>query len=582
MTQRSTTIPAALDASVFENVEPHYNELLGRDVLSGEAFEQWLYDRSELASACSESRANLYITMTCETGNKEAAEAYASFVQNVAPKIKPLEFELDKKQRALGERFPLDASRYEVLHRDTAADVELFREENIPLETELDNLSQAYDTVTGAMTVEFEGEERTLPQMGRYLEVNDRDLRERAWRATSDRRLQDAEKIEEIFDKMIRLRDTTARNAGFENYIGLAFKSNHRFDYTPEDCAAFHSACEKVVSPFIKRREEERASALGIRSVRPWDVAVDPHGRAPLSPFEGGAELMSKSRVLFDKLDPRLGELFGALGDGTEAQGSRNGAKLDLDSRKGKAPGGYQYPRDRSREPFIFMNAAGLHRDVETMVHEAGHAFHSMLCTDEPLLHYRHSPIEFAEVASMSMELLTMPYWDDPSSFYPDPADADRARRRQLEGSVSMLAWIAAIDAFQHWLYGNPSHSREERTAHWRSIAERFGTHGHFADWSGLEPYRDTYWQRQGHLFGAPFYYIEYGIAQLGAMQIWLRSVEEGERAAVDDYIKALSLGGSRPLPELFEAAGVRFDFGEETVARLVGRVEGELEKLPA
>jgi oligoendopeptidase F len=580
--QLETVIPQDLDASTFERVEPLYNELLGRDVLSAEALEQWLYDRSELASACSETRANLYITMTCETSDKEAAQAYADFIQNVAPKIKPLEFELDKKQKALCDRFGLDPSRYAVLQRDTAADVELFREENIPLETELDNLSQEYDTVIGAMMVEFDGQERTLPQMGKFLEVGDRDVRERAWRATADRRLQDAEKIDEIFDKMIRLRDQVARNAGFENYIGFAFKAMHRFDYTPEGCAAYHRACEEIVAPFMRRRAAERREALGVESVRPWDVTVDPLGRAPLAPFEGGVELVSKSRVLFEKLDARLGEMFASLGDGSEARGSRDGARYDLDSRKGKAPGGYQYPRDRSREPFIFMNAAGLHRDVETMVHEAGHAFHSMLCNDEPLLHYRHSPIEFAEVASMSMELLTMPYWSDPTSFYPDEEDADRARRRQLEGTVSMLAWIAAIDAFQHWLYANPAHSRQERTVHWRSIAERFGTHGHFADWSGLEPYLDTYWQRQSHLFGAPFYYIEYGIAQLGALQIWLRSLEEGEKPAVDDYIKALSLGGTRPLPELFDAAGVRFDFGRDTVARLVERAEAELAKLPA
>ena len=333
---------------------------------------------------------------------------------------------------------------------------------------------------------------------------------------------------------------------------------------------------------WAKRRGEERLKSLGVDTLRPWDVVVDPLGRDALTPFEGGAELVAKSASTFARLDPRLAEMFATLGDGSTAQGSRDGVKLDLDSRKGKAPGGYQYMRDRIREPFIFMNAAGLHRDVETMIHEAGHAFHSILCRDEPLLHYRHSTIEFAEVASMSMELLSMPYWGGQSdSFYPDEADADRARRRQLEGSITMLGWIATIDAFQHWIYANPNHSQDQRSEHWRSLIERFGAMGHFVSWDGIETHRDSFWQRQSHLFSVPFYYIEYGITQLGAMQLWLRSLEEGEEVAIASYMKALRLGGSVPLPDLFEAAGLEFNFGPTMVQRIVTRVESELAKLP-
>lgn len=465
-----------------------------------------------------------------------------------------------------------------MLERDTRSEVEIFREENVPIETELEKLSQQYQQIIGAMTVEFEGREQTLPQMARYQESNDRAVREAAWRVVAERRVQDAATLDAIYDKMVQLRDQQARNAGFDNYIGYAFKEKKRFDYTPDDCRTFHRAVEEAIVPFLRRLDARRREQLSVDVLRPWDLAVDPKGREPLKPFSGGADLVARSRRCFERLDGRLAEMFSTLGDGDNAQGAARGAMLDLDSRKGKAPGGYQSMRDFSRKPFIFMNAAGLHRDVETMVHEAGHAFHSMLCSREPLLHYRHSPIEFAEVASMSMELLTMPHWGGRDGFYPDEEDLARAQRRQMEGSVGMIPWIATIDAFQHWVYGNPRHTREERRAAWLDLDRRFG---HAVAWDGLEQHRAAMWQRQLHLYTVPFYYVEYGIAQLGSLQLWLRALDEGEKTAVESYMNALRLGGSRPLPELFTSAGIRFGFGSDTIKRLVDRVERELAKLP-
>ncbi len=574
-------VPADIDASRWPNVEPLFEELATRQVSSREEFERWLLDRSELEAACSEAGARLYIDMTCNTEDEALEQKYLAFVREVEPKLKPAGFRLDRRQVELEDTFGLDPERYLVLGRDTRSEVELFRDENVPIQTELSELAQKQQKLTGAMTVEFDGREQTLPQMARYQESTDRAVREGAWRAVAERRLRDRDAIDEIYDRMVEKRTRLARNAGFENYVGYAFKAKKRFDYTPAHCAAFHDAVEREVMPFAARLDERRRALLGVDELRPWDVAVDPKGRPPLRPFENGVDLVSKTRRVFDRLDPSpggLGEMFAGMGDGSNDKGIAAGALLDLDSRRGKAPGGYQYMQDRSRRPFIFMNAAGLHRDVETMVHEAGHAFHSMLCVDEPLLHYRHAPIEFAEVASMSMELLTMPYWD---AYYPDAEDLARARRRQLEGSVVLLAWIATIDAFQHWVYSNPGHTREERTAEWLRLGERFGDAGHRVSWEGLEPYRRTVWQRQGHLFGAPFYYIEYGIAQLGALGLWLKSLEEGEQAAVAAYKRAMSLGGSKPLPELFAAAGLEFDFGAGTVGRIVRAVEAELDKLP-
>lgn len=577
-------VPARINATEWTQIEPLLRKLLERPVSSARDLDKWLLDRSELMAVCAESESDLYIDMTCDTENKAAQEAYTKYIESIPPQLKPVVFALDKRQVELSKKFPLTGGagvapgRYDVLARDTAAEVELFRDENVPIQTDLEKLSQQYQQVIGAMMVTYDGQEKTLPMMGVYQESTDRAVREKTWRLVSSRRLKDADTIDDLYDAMIGLRHTMARNAGFDSFTGYAFKAKKRFDYTPADCFTFHNACAKAVAPFLRRLDDKRKRQLKLDALRPWDLSVDSKGRGPLKPFSGGADLVRKSLDTFERLDPTLSAMLAKLGDGSNTRGAADGACLDLDSRKGKAPGGYQAMRDRRREAFIFMNASGLHRDVETMVHEAGHAFHSMLCIDEPLLHYRSPPLEFAEVASMSMELLTMPYWGGRNGFYPDEVDLARARRQQIEGSVGLLPWIATIDAFQHWVYANPTHSRQDRTAHWLSLDERFG---HAVSWLGLEAERARVWHRQSHLFLSPFYYIEYGIAQLGALQLWLRSLEEGEKVAIDAYKKAMSLGGSRPLPELFKAAGLRFDFGESMVTRLVDRVEKELEKLP-
>lgn len=574
----STFVPAALNAADFAAVEPLLKALLARPVSSARELEQWLIDRGELAAACSEVKANMYITMTCDTDDQAASQAFEKYIVEVEPKLKPYAFELDKRFVELAARFPLDPTRFTVIVRDAKAEVELFREENIPLETELAQLGQKFEQLAGSLTVQFDGREQTLPQMARYQEQTDRAVRESAWRATAERRAKEVGGFNDIYDQMIALRTKVAQNAGFKDYVAYAYKAKHRFDYTEKHCRDFHDGVEKAIVPLVRALDRERAKKLGVEPLRPWDLSVDVKGRGPLRPFSGGRELMSKSVAAMQSLDPRLATMLASMGDGAESRGARDGACLDLDSRKGKAPGGYQYMRDRSRKAFIFMNAAGLHKDVETMVHEAGHAFHSMLSQDEPLLEYRSSPIEFAEVASMSMELLSMRHLAAPGSFYHgNPTDFARATREQLKRSVHILPWIATIDAFQHWVYANPSHTRAEREQHWLSLDQRFGN---AVSWSGIEQHRANLWQRQLHLFSHPFYYIEYGIAQLGALQLWLISLEQGEKTAVDFYTGALSLGGSRPLPELFRAAGLEFDFGPSIISRLAERVQKELEKV--
>lgn len=587
-----TSVPPQVDGADWAQVEPILRELQTRNVATPAEFEQWLVDRSEIESACDEARANLYIASSCDTASEAKSRAFAAFLDEVAPRLEVAAFGLDKRQVALADRFRLDQARYAVLERAKRARVELFRPENVPLQTELDKLAQDYGKIAGAQTVNFDGRERTLPQMAAYALEPDRPLRERAWRATAARRLADRAALDDLLDRMVLLRDKVARNAGLPGFVAYAFKDKQRFDYTPDDCRRYWEAVERRVVPLIHRLAEKRRAELGVATLRPWDLAVDTRGRPGLRPFDGGRELFDRTWRVFEGLDPRLARMFRDLGPAAPAEASAPAGRelvsdcLDLDSRKGKRPGGYNYNRSRSRRPFIFMNAVGLLNDALTMVHEAGHAFHFMLACHDPLNDYRSSTIEFAEVASMSMEHLTMPHWGGPGvggggqgRYFASEEDVRRARIEHMERSIAKLAWIASIDAFQHWIYGNPAHTHAQRDDQWVSLDQRFGEP---VDWSGLEQERRALWQRQSHLFSHPMYYIEYGIAQLGALQLWMKSRSEGERAAVDAYIRALSLGGSRPLPDLFAAAGLRFDFGEDTIARVVDAVEAELDRLSA
>jgi len=557
-------IPATLDATQWSQLEPLYQKLLDRTLKCANCLEGLILDRSELDAAAAEAEANLYIAMTCHTDDADIKARFLKFVEEVDPNLKRVGFDLDRKIVESPHASALDQARYGTLLRSLKQEVKLFRAENVPLQTEVTKLDQQYSEINGAMTVQFDGTERTLPQMARFLEETDRARREASWRVVAERRLQDVTRIDAIYDEMLQLRAKMAANAGYPNFRDFQHDRLQRFDYTPAHCAAFHEAVEKTCVPLARRMQERRAKALGLTALRPWDLKVDVKGRSPLRPFEGADQMVERTSKVYHRMDSELARMFDSM---------RGGGCLDLDSRKGKAPGGYQYQRQLSRVPFIFMNAAGMHRDLTTMVHEAGHAFHSLLSKNDPILAYRGSPMEFAEVASMSQELLTLPYLEE---FF-STADAERARRELLEGVISMLPWIAQIDAFQHWVYLNPGHSSAERTKAWLDLDARFGGS---LDWSGIEGSRAHMWQRQLHLFGMPFYYIEYGIAQLGSLQLWLAS-KKSEKDALAAYKRALTLGGSKPLPELFAAAGLRFDFGPATVQSLMDAVGAELDRLP-
>jgi oligoendopeptidase F len=558
-------VPQNIDLGDWPQVAPLFDQLETRAAQCKTAaeLERWLIDWSELSAALDEESSLRYIAMTCHTDNADAEKAYLHFVENVEPQLKPRQFALEKIYVAHPLHEKLPQPRFQIFDRDLKNHVELFRPENVALETGEAKLCQQFQKLSGSLTVNFRGGEKTLVQMGRYLEEPDRALRREAWELVAKRRLQEAGKFDDIFDQQLKLRAQIAQNAGFKNYRDYAFRRMGRFDYTPDDCAKFHDAVEKEVMPTVRELQSQRRVQLKLQKLCPWDLAVDPHNRPPLKPFVEVGEMVSRTQKIFNHLD-------GELADGFQQMDDLH--LLDLDNRKGKAPGGYQSTLAESRLPFIFMNAIGLQRDMETILHEAGHAFHALATRGENLYPYRSAPIEFCEVASMAMELLGNEFLEE---FYP-VAEANRARRTHLEGIIGFFPWMATVDAFQHWIYTHANHTRAERKAAYLKLMDRFGGD---LDWSGFEESRAHSWHRQLHIFIHPFYYVEYGIAQLGALQVWANSRRDKAKA-LNDYKKSLALGGSCPLPELFSAAGCKFQFDAATIKPLIQLAGSELAKL--
>ena len=561
MHQKRQFVPETADLTSLKEIKALFEQLIAENIESSEELERWVLNRSELEAALDQQGSILYILMTCQTDDAARVQSYKDFIEKIVPATKMFEDRLNKKYLKESELFGLKEGRYGIYTRAICNDIELFVEKNVELQTKIDLLSQEYQGICGALMVEFEGCQRTMQEMEKFLLEPDRDLRERAWRASSQRRLSESSKLDKLFDQMLVLRDEIGQNAGFENFRDYKFKSLYRFDYDPKDCRQYHASIERLVVPLWTQILKKRKEQMNLKQLRPWDTAVDPLGRAPLKPFTDVKDLVTGCGEIFHRVDQDLGARFSEMADR---------GLLDLVSRKGKAPGGYQSTLNEARKPFIFMNAVGIDGDVRTLLHEGGHAFHSLACAHDPLLDYRHGPMEFNEVASMGMELLSDQYL---SVFY-EKEDEGRSRVKHLEDIVFTLLWVAVIDAFQHWIYENPKHSADDRREVWLNLHRRFS--GGVVDWTGLDEEHGFLWHRQLHIFEVPFYYIEYGIAQLGALRLWLNGKNDSGKT-LRQYREGLSLGGSRPLPELFETAGLRFDFSEEMIAPLLEEVQKEL-----
>jgi oligoendopeptidase F len=559
-------LPNDFVLSTWEDIAPYFNTLLSANFSSKEEFITWLKNRSELDAFLEENLAWRYIRMTIDTRIKEFSDSYQFFVTEIQPKLAPLEDQLNKKM--LESQFLNDLKKeeaYSIYIRSVETAVALFREENISLEAEVNEKSQLFGSISGAQSIEYNGETITMQKASSLLKEPEESLRKEIFEKISSRRKEDIDKLDSLYTELIQLRNKIAVNAGFENFRDYKFQSLGRFDYTKEDCFNFHESIEKYIVPISKQIQQKKLELLGKDKFKPWDTAVDPEGKAPLKPFKTGNELLQGTLRIFKRMDEYFSKCLVSLEEMKH---------LDLESKPGKAPGGYNYPLYEIGAPFIFMNAVGTHRDLITMIHEGGHAIHSFISRDLELTAFKNLPSEVAELASMSMELLTMKYWDE---FYEDKNDQHRAMKEHLEDVLGVLPWIAQIDAFQHWVYENPLHSVEERKNEWKSLSIRFGTG--LTDWSGYEETRDTSWQRQMHLFEVPFYYIEYGIAQLGALGIWKNS-QSNYNKAISDYKNALALGYSKSIVEIYNTAGVTFDFSSKNISSLAQFVSNELKKL--
>jgi oligoendopeptidase F len=558
-------MPADFKITTWENLEPYFKELLDRKIENFETLEKWLKDSSEMEAVVSEDICWRQIKMTCDTENKALEEAFNFFCLEIQPKIQPYADALNKKlvnNEFAGE---LGHDKYFTYLRSVQKSIDLFREENIPIQADLAVMQQQFGVISGKMMVEINGKEYTLQQAAKFLENPDRKLREEVYFKINERRLQDKDQLNELYSELIQRRQQVALNAGFENYRDYKFKELGRFDYSKEDCYDFHEAVLQHVVPLVGKIYKHKQDKLGLDTLRPWDIEAEPEGILPLNPFKDSHELIYKTIDCFTRLRPFFGDCLQTMDHMNH---------LDLESRKGKAPGGYNCPLAESGAPFIFMNAAGQMHDVTTMVHEGGHAVQSFLTHNLELSAFKEYPMEIAEVASMAMELFSMDYWE---VYFDNAEDLKRAKEHQLERTITIFPWIAIIDKFQHWVYENPTHSLEQREGKWMEILDSYSDG--VIDYSGLEKFRATAWQRQLHLFEVPFYYIEYGIAQLGAIGLWMQFKKEPEKA-LDNYMNALALGGTKTLPQLYEAAGLTFDFSPENIKTLMDFVGEEMDKI--
>ena len=550
----------------WDNYVPFFDYLEDSD-LSSSNVDEWMKYWSDLSELIGEVGTSVYISTTVDTTDEEAKARYHKFLEEIRENVSSRNQKLKIKFLESG----LSPDNFEIPLRGMKSEVGLFSEKNLPLLTSDAKLSKEYDAVIGSQTVRWEGEEVTLTQLSPVMLKTDRKNREKAWKMAAKRRLEDRQSINEIWIKILKTRMSIAKNSGYGDYRAWRWEYLKRFDYTPEDCLTFHRSIEKVIVPLADKLLKNRKEALGLEKLKPWDLSVDIYGREPLSPFKDAGELEDKCHNIFKSVDPVLGEYFGVM---------RKENLLDLDNRKGKAPGGYctEYPFQRL--PFIFMNAVGTHSDVQTMIHEGGHAFHVFESAELPFSSQRDVGMEFAEVASMAMELLASPYLTvDNGGFYTDK-ESSRARIEHLEKVIMFWPYMAVVDAFQHWAYTNPDKALnpDNCDSEWSDLWKRFQMSEHI-DYSDCGDIISTGWHNKLHIYHVPFYYVEYGMAQLGSIQIWGNSLRDRKKA-IQDYRAALSLGGNATLPELYEAAGAKFSFDDETLLNAANLIEEQISEL--
>ena len=557
--------PNGSSISSWDELELFYTDLANRPLRSVIDLEKWIQDKSDLDAFIGEAFSWMYIRISLNSQNQKALETYKNAVQHIQPKVASQENLLNKRLVASPFFHLLDEKTYGIYTRKVSNSVDLFCDKNVPITTEVQLKSKEYGRIFSQMTIGMEGRQLTLQKASTLLEEKDRSRRQAVYHKINQRILQDTNKIESLFDVLLDKRHQIALNAGFDNYRDYAFRTLNRFDYTPQDCMDFHQSIAEEVVPLLNELYISRRNSLGLKQLRPWDLHIDAHGKEPLRPYLSMTDFLEKGIACLSRIDPSFGEIIQKMDDM---------GRIDLESREGKRPGAYNMPLFVSGVPFLFMNARYSLNDLRTLMHESGHAVHSYLTKDLNLSSARSFPSEISELAAMTMELLTLEHWD---VFFDREEDLKRAKINQLEMVLKVLPWIAVVDKFQHWLYLNPKHSWEDRKAYWSDLVRSYTSS--VVDYSGMEHYVDRLWHKQLHVFEVPFYYIEYGFAQLGAIAIW-RKYRETPQKAIAQYKKALKLGYTQPIVSVYKAAGIEFDFSRSYVQQLGAFVREELRAL--
>lgn len=543
-----------------DQLSQHYEELLRRPVHSLPSLKAWFADRSQLEAQLAEQMGWLYIGYTRHTSDLQAKRAFEQFVEQIQPIH--LYYSQQLNQKALRLSYIQSLAHepgYDIYLRRIGKQTQVFCQKNIPLLTRIRLLQQQYSAIVSSMTVCIGNKELTLAQAQQLLYEPDRQLREQVYLHIAERRLQDQHLLNELFDELIALRHELACNAGYDNYRSYIWDELCRFDYTPNDCLQFHSAIQAYAVPVLNQIAHQRSQAMGLKQLRPWDWKADPQGQNPLRLFRNEDELIEKTIQCLHQIHPFFSQCLIQL---------QHNQHLDLAARKHKAPGGYNYPLPISKLPFIFMNATGSWEDATTLLHEIGHAIHAILMADLPLVAFTAVPAELTELAAMSMELFTIPAWH---CYFDGPAPLVHLLEKQKQEVIETLTWVATIDAFQHWVYTHPKHRAQQRCQYWQQLFKKFSDQK--TDWSGLEDYQAHLWQKQLHLFEAPFYYIEYGIAQLGALALW-RQFRQNSILTLNRYMSALRLGYTRSVRHVYHAAGITFDLSPGYVKYILRQLQ--------
>lgn len=563
--KKRSFLPGDFNITEWSTLQPVFVDLKSRELSTFEKFSEWLRDLDELSSALEEEFAWSYINMTVDTSDEKASSTYAKLTSEISPKISPYTNELNIKliESEFTENLTDKASS--IWLKNVRTSLELYREENISLNSEIQALTQKYSALCGGLSVDFEGKTLTMPAAGAFLQNSDRNKREKIFEKIADVRNTKKDELNEIFNGLVKKRHQIASNAGFENFRDYKFRSLGRWDFSAKDCFDFHDSIAKLVTPVVNEIYESKKENLNLKKLRPFDTSAPAKGKLPLKPFKEVDELIQKSIRAFGNIDKYFGD---ALSEMLEK------GHLNLASKPGKSPGGYNYPLYESGAPFIFMNAVGTHRDLVTMMHEGGHAIHSFLTHDLKYSVFKSCPSEVAELASMSMELISMDQWH---LFYEEEAELKQAKKDHLQDAILALPWIAMVDKFQHWIYENPDHSNAERTDYWLQLNKELGNN--VVNWEGFEETRLNSWQKQLHIFELPFYYIEYGMAQLGAIAVW-KNYKENPVKTIEDYKNALSAGYTTSVPEIYQLAGIKFNFSEDYIKELIEFLLDELNKI--